>query len=62
MTFGLKRLVPSLERFRKSEDGGPTLEFVVVFLPFIIIPVIGFELGLLTVSYTHLTLPTTPYV
>ena len=47
MTFGLKRLMPSLKRFRKSEDGGPTLEFVVVFLPFIIIPVIGFELGLL---------------
>jgi len=47
MTFGLKRLVPSLKRFRKSEDGGPTVEFVVVFLPFMIVPVIGFELGLL---------------
>jgi len=47
MTFSLKRFVPSLKRFRRSEDGGPTLEFVVIFVPFIIIPVIGFELGLL---------------
>ena len=40
---------------RKDENGQAMVEFVVVF------PVV-FLLCLVTVSYTHLTLPTTPYV
>lgn len=47
LTLGVKLLASFLRRFRTSEDGGPTVEFVLVFTPFIMLPVAGFELGLL---------------
>ncbi|AGI66828.1 hypothetical protein OAN307_c11260 [Octadecabacter antarcticus 307] len=47
MTFAIKLLARFLRLFRRNEDGNPTVEFTLVFLPFIILPVSGFELGLL---------------
>ena len=47
MTFAIKTLARFLRLFRRNEDGGPTVEFALIFLPFIILPVSGFELGLL---------------
>jgi hypothetical protein len=47
MTFAIKTLARFLRLFRRNEDGSPTVEFALIFLPFIILPVSGFELGLL---------------
>lgn len=47
MALGIKTLGRFLRTFRKSEDGGPTVEFVLVFTPFMILLVSAFELGLL---------------
>ena len=47
MTFAIKTLARFLRFFRKNEDGSPTVEFVLVFFPFILLPISGFELGLL---------------
>lgn len=47
MYLAITTLGRFLRMFRKSEDGGPTVEFVLVFTPFIILLVSAFELGLL---------------
>jgi len=54
MAFGIKTLGRFLKLFRKSEDGGPTLEFVLVFTPFFILAVSSFELGLLMTRHAML--------
>jgi hypothetical protein len=47
MIFAIKSIARFLRLFRKEEDGSESVEFALVFLPFILIPVSGFELGLL---------------
>jgi hypothetical protein len=47
MIFAIKSLARFLRLFRKEEDGSESLEFALIFLPFIMIPISGFELGLL---------------
>ena len=54
MAFGIKKLTSLLRRIRSSEDGGPSVEFVLVFVPFIMLPVAGFELGLLMTRHAML--------
>lgn len=54
MTLGLKKLGRALRRFRRKEDGGPTIEFVLVFTPFFILSVSAFELGLLMTRHAML--------
>lgn len=54
MAFGIKTLGRFLRLFRKSEDGGPTIEFVLVFTPFFILAVSSFELGLLMTRHAML--------
>lgn len=43
-----------LRRFRRNEDGGPTVEFVVVFVPFIIIFAAAFEMGMMMTRHVML--------
>lgn len=43
----IKAIGKFLRLFRRSEDGGPSVEFVLVFTPFMILTVSAFELGLL---------------
>lgn len=51
----MKRLIsPFLRRFRRDEDGGPSVEFVIVFVPFIIIFAAAFELGMLMTRHVML--------
>lgn len=47
MLFALKSLARFVRLFRRNEDGGPTVEFVLIFMPFMVLIVSGFELGLL---------------
>jgi hypothetical protein len=47
MIFAIKSIARFLRLFRKEEDGSESVEFALIFLPFILIPVSGFELGLL---------------
>lgn len=47
MAFGIKTLRRFTRLFRKNEDGGPTVEFVLMFMPLIVITMTGMELGLL---------------
>lgn len=54
MMFGIKTIGKFLRLFRRKEDGGPTIEFVLVFMPFMIITVSGFELGLLMTRHVML--------
>ncbi len=54
MKFGLKLIGHALRGFRRKEDGGPSVEFVLVFLPFFILCVSGFELGLLMIRHVML--------
>lgn len=54
MNFAINSLARFLRLFRRNEDGGPTVEFALVFLPFIILPVSGFELGLLMTRHVML--------
>lgn len=54
MAFGLKLLASALRRFRTADDGGPSVEFVLVFVPFIMLPVAGFEMGLLMTRHAML--------
>jgi len=54
MMFGIKLLGKFLRLFRRGEDGGPSVEFVLVFMPFMIITVSGFELGLLMTRHVML--------
>ena len=48
---GLRRFLP---RFRRDEDGGPTVEFALVFFPFMLLAVSAFELGLLMTRHVML--------
>ena len=54
MNFGLKTIGRLLRIFRKSEDGGPTIEFVLMFMPFMLLTVSAFELGLLMTRHVML--------
>jgi len=54
MTFGLKLLGRAWRKFRASEGGGPTVEFVLVFPPMFILAISGFELGLLMTRHVML--------
>lgn len=54
MAFGLSLLGRAVRRFRRNEDGGPTVEFVLVFTPFFILSVSAFELGLLMTRHVML--------
>ena len=54
MTFGIKTIGRFLRLFRRNEDGGPTVEFALVFLPFMILTFSGFELGLLMTRHVML--------
>ncbi len=54
MTFGLNILGRFLRRFRKEEDGSPTVEFAILFLPFMALTVSAFELGLLMTRHVML--------
>lgn len=47
MTKFLNSLKGRLADTRRKEDGGPTVEFVLVFMPFFLLVVSAFELGLL---------------
>lgn len=47
MIFAIKSLARFLRLFRKEEDGSESVELALIFLPFVMIPVSGFELGLL---------------
>lgn len=50
----MNRVKTFLRRFRRSEDGGPTVEFVLVFVPFMVLAVSAFELGLLMTRHVML--------
>ncbi len=54
MTFALKTLARFLRMFRREEDGSPSVEFVLVFMPFMLLPVSGFEIGLLMTRHVML--------
>ena len=54
MTFAIKTLARFLRLFRRNQDGSTMVEFTLVFLPFIILPVSGFELGLLMTCHVML--------
>ncbi len=54
MAFGFKSLGRALRRFRKKDDGGPTVEFVLLFMPVLVISMTGFELGLLMTRHVML--------
>lgn len=54
MAFALKSLARFLRMFRREEDGSPSVEFALVFMPFILLPVSGFELGLLMTRHVML--------
>ena len=54
MMLGIKTIGRFLRGFRRKEDGGPTIEFVLVFMPFMVIAVSGFELGLLMTRHVML--------
>ena len=47
MIFAIKALARFIRLFRREEDGSPAVEFALVFFPFVLLPVSGFELGLL---------------
>lgn len=50
----MKSVLKYLRRFRRDEDGGPTVEFVLVFVPFMVLAVSAFELGLLMTRHVML--------
>lgn len=54
MHFALKTLAAFMQRFRRNEDGSPTVEFVILFMPFMMLPVSGVELGLLMTRHVML--------
>ncbi len=54
MIFAIKSLARFLRLFRRNEDGSPSVEFVLVFIPFMVLPVSGFELGLLMTRHVML--------
>lgn len=54
MSFGIKKLGRFLRVFRKKDDGGPTIEFVLLFMPILVITMTGMELGLLMTRHVML--------
>jgi len=54
MMFTIKMLGRFLRLFRRKEDGGPTVEFVLVFMPFMVLTFSSFELGLLMIRHVML--------
>jgi hypothetical protein len=50
----LKRILSFPFRFRRRDDGGPTIEFVLVFLPFMVLLVSAYELGLMMTRHVML--------
>ncbi|KPP85041.1 MAG: TadE-like protein [Rhodobacteraceae bacterium HLUCCA08] len=43
-----------LRRFRRDDDGGPSVEFVIVFVPFVIIFAAAFEMGMMMTRHVML--------
>ena len=73
----MKRLSPlmrGIRAFVRDEEGAATISFILVFPAFMTFFLMTYENGMISlrhvmlergvdpVSYTHLTLPTTPYV
>ncbi|MCF2905446.1 pilus assembly protein [Octadecabacter sp. CECT 8868] len=54
MTHGFKSIGRFLRGFRRGEDGGPTIEFCIMFIPFMVLTISAFELGLLTTRHVML--------
>ncbi|MBU2993933.1 pilus assembly protein [Octadecabacter sp. 1_MG-2023] len=54
MTHGFTSIGRFLRGFRRGEDGGPTIEFCIMFIPFMILTISAFELGLLTTRHVML--------
>jgi len=54
MGLGIKSLERFLRVFRKNEDGSPTIEFVLLFMPILVITMTGMELGLLMTRHVML--------
>lgn len=54
MSFGIKSTKRLLRAFRRSDEGGATVEFVIVFLPFMLLTISAFELGLLMTRHVML--------
>lgn len=54
MHFAIKTLASFMRRFRRNEDGSPSVEFVLLFMPFMLLPVSGVELGLLMTRHVML--------
>lgn len=52
--FVLRQIGAVLRRFRRNESGGPTVEFALLFTPFIVLPMTGFEMGLLMTRHAML--------
>lgn len=50
----MKRFFRFMTGFRRRDDGGPTIEFVLVFMPFMVLAVSAFELGLLMTRHVML--------
>ena len=47
MISAIKTIGRFCRLFRRKEDGGPTIEFVLVFMPFMVVTISGFEMGLM---------------
>lgn len=54
MTHLPRSILTRLRLFRLSQDGGPTVAFVILFLPFMFIAILGFEMGLLMTRHAML--------
>lgn len=54
MNFGFTSLRRFLRGFRRRDHGGPTVEFVLVFWPFMMLTISAFELGLLMTRHVML--------
>ena len=49
-----RSLRTALRGFRTREDGGPTVAFVILFMPFMFVALLGFEMGLLMTRHAML--------
>lgn len=54
MMFAPFSVMTALRRFRRREDGGPTIAFVILFMPFMFLAILGFEMGLLMTRHAML--------
>ncbi len=50
----IRAMISILRRFRKEEDGSPSVEFVLMFMPIMLLVVSAFELGLLMTRHVML--------